>query len=150
MLMKSLCLFFVLIFSLSILSAQQKFKVKNSMGTITEILRQDSFPAGYRSLELYIKQNTNPRLGCKCLKIPAKDSVIRKTVVVDFIISEDGYPIELHVENENTINRKLVKESIRVIKQSPQWTPSVQNGIKVIIRHRSFIYFECKKKTKQI
>ncbi len=64
------------------------------------------------------------------------------TVVVSFIVDREGAISDVKAENDPGYGTKA--EAIRVIQKGPNWKPAIQNGRKVIYRHRQSITFMVK------
>jgi protein TonB len=82
---------------------------------------ESMYPGGPAAWERFLRKN---------LHFPdeAADAGVSGTVIVQFIVDRDG-----NVSNVEAISgpQELRAEAVRVIKKSGQWTPAVQNGIKV-------------------
>ena len=63
----------------------------------------------------------------------------RYTVVVSFTVDKTGAISDVVAENDPGYGTKA--EAVRVIAKGPNWKPAVQNGSKVIYRHRQSITF---------
>jgi protein TonB len=96
------------------------------------------FPGGIEGWKEYLEQNLNGNLS---KKIPLENgqSSSKQKVILSFIVNREGNVSDIKCENPNEVLPKLVEEAIRVMKKSPKWVPAVQNGMKVIYRHRQAI-----------
>ncbi len=63
----------------------------------------------------------------------------RYTVVVSFIVDQEGRISEVRAENNPGFG--TAQEAVRVIKTGPNWVPATQNGRKVKYRQRQSITF---------
>ena len=70
----------------------------------------------------------------KQIKYPkeAVDKQISGVVIVNFIIEKDGSLSSINIANEP--NKLLSDEIIRILKQSPKWTPGTQRGETVRVK----------------
>ena len=80
------------------------------------------FPGGARGWEKYLVVNL--RYPEDCIK-----RNIQGAVVVQFIVTEKGKVT--NVEVVQSVHSSLDREAMRLIKQSPDWVPAVQDGRKV-------------------
>ncbi|GEP97598.1 WG repeat-containing protein [Chitinophaga cymbidii] len=78
-----------------------------------------SFPGGNKAFIAYVseKMNTSPLFS---------DNQRNRQVNVSFIVSREGKVIGVEVQNTN--DREVTAEIIRVFTSSPEWKPAVQNG----------------------
>ena len=77
------------------------------------------FKGGNPKLWKYLEQN---------IKYPAADreNNIQGKVVVQFVVERDGRITG--IKTVRTPTEDMAKEAVRVISQSPKWTPGMQNG----------------------
>ena len=61
------------------------------------------------------------------------------TVVVSFLVDKNGVISDVVAENDPGYGTKA--EAVRVITKGPNWKPAIQNGNKVIYRHKQSISF---------
>jgi protein TonB len=61
------------------------------------------------------------------------------TVTISFIVDREGNISDVAAENDPGYGTKA--EALRVIKKGPKWKPAIQNGRKVIYRHKQNITF---------
>ena len=126
--MKILCCFFIQTFLLGSLYAQenpandsvQKITAKPAH-VFTKLQRESEFPGGQTAWVQFLSVH---------LVYPAK--AIRKkvegTVLIGFIVETDGSLSEIKVISGPEL---LQDAALKVIKESPHWVPSIQNGIEV-------------------
>ena len=88
--------------------------------TITEFWRDSEFPGGPPRWLRFLN---------KTLKYPdsAVNHDIEGTVVVEFIVSKEGKVYDLKVAH--SVDKYLDEEALRVMRQSPDWTPAITGGI---------------------
>lgn len=92
------------------------------------------FPGGINGWKNYLERNLNS-------DIPVTNGAPggRYTVVVSFTVDKSGAISDVVAENDPGYGTKA--EAIRVIAKGPNWKPAVQNGNKVIYRHKQSITF---------
>lgn len=92
------------------------------------------FPGGKEAWQKYLERNLN-----RDLPVDNGAPVGKYTVVVTFIVDKTGAISNVDAENDPGYGTK--NEAIRVIQKGPSWTPAIQNGRKVIYRHKQSISF---------
>jgi protein TonB len=97
------------------------------------------FPGDIDAWRKYLERNLNADL-------PAENGAPggSYTVTVSFIVSKTGAISDVRAENDPGYGTKT--EAIRVIQKGPDWEPAIQNGLKVIYRHRQNITFRVSEK----
>jgi len=135
--MKKLILLFAL-FSVSIVSkAQNTDPISNShQDTITSADKVDSppnFPGGQEKFNEYIKKN---------LKYPKYDLANKSSGInfIRFVVEKDGSLT--NIEPLRSFSTDSEKETIRLIKDSPKWTPAMAGGKPCRVRFTIPIKFE--------
>lgn len=105
---------------------------KNMVLLKTEI--EAAFPGGEVAWRRYLEDTLDGN-------VPVKFGAVAGsyTVVVKFIVSKDGSISEVNVENDPGFG--MAEEAMRVIKQSPKWTPAIQEGYNVNAYRRQPITF---------
>jgi protein TonB len=98
----------------------------------TKVEKVASFPGGVNEWVRYLQ---------KYLHIPdaAIDEINKETVVVQFVIDENGSISDVVAVNNPGYG--LAEEAVRIIKAGPRWIPAEQNGKKVKYRHSQPITF---------
>lgn len=74
-----------------------------------------AFPGGQMGFQKFIEQHT-----------PRPDAFVNGDVYVNFTINENGFPEQIWVRR--SLDPVLDSLAIRVISESPQWKPGMQNG----------------------
>lgn len=97
------------------------------------------FPGGIGAWRKYLEQNLNVDLADSCLIIPKGQKSVRQTVVVSFRVGKDGKITDVVADNYKDVHPLLAAESVRVIKNGPNWVPAQQDGKRVIYRQRQSI-----------
>jgi protein TonB len=93
-----------------------------------------SFPGGLPTWVKYLEQNLN-------IDIPVKNGAPagKYTVVLSFIVDKNGGVSDVKAETDPGYG--TAEEAKRVILKGPNWIPAVQNGLKVIYKHKQSITF---------
>ncbi|ATP58555.1 hypothetical protein CPT03_19845 [Pedobacter ginsengisoli] len=93
---------------------------------------QPTFPGGMEKFYEYLK---------KTVKYPkeAQDKNIQGKVFLSFIVETDGELTGINVDRG--IGSGLDEEAVRVIEESPKWTPGTQGGQKVRVKYNIPISF---------
>ena len=91
----------------------------------------------------YLQSNLNSDLGERYIKIPKGETIATANITVEFTIDENGDVTDVKADSISiaTVHKKLVAEAIRVIRESPKWTPAVKNGHKISYKQRQVITF---------
>lgn len=84
--------------------------------------KQPDFPGGNEARFNYLLENV-------FYTKHAKDNEIQGTVYVTFVVEKDG--IVTNVKTLKSPHPILSKESMRVVRAMPKWSPGMQNGKKV-------------------
>jgi protein TonB len=92
------------------------------------------FPGGLNGWRKYLERNLDSDLP---VSNGAPDG--KYTVVVSFLVDKSGVISDVIAENDPGYGTKA--EAIRVIAKGPNWKPAIQNGNKVIYRHKQSITF---------
>lgn len=100
------------------------------------------FPGKEGSWLKYLESNLNSKLSVKYVKLPKGQSEASQTVLVEFIVAEDGTISNLQVLNKNEVHPRLAEEAVRVIKESPRWVPANFYGEKIPSSCRQAIVFK--------
>jgi protein TonB len=64
------------------------------------------------------------------------------TVVVEFVVNEDGTIANPRIASKKMLGHGLEKEAIRVISKMPKWVPGSQDGKAVRVRYRLPLRFK--------
>ena len=99
----------------------------------TKVEIESTFPGGDKAWHSYILSNI--RYPKKAVK-----KKIQGTVMLQFMVSKEGKVSDIHVFR--SVDPLLDEEAIRLIKNSPDWIPAVQNGRKVNSIKRQSINFK--------
>jgi len=94
----------------------------------TWVQKEAEFPGGRAGWVKYLTKKLNRDIASEYVKFPkkAKDTSVRVTAWVLFIVDIDGSISEIEVENEKELHPKVAAEAIRVIKDGPLWIPAQQ------------------------
>jgi TonB family protein len=93
----------------------------------------------------YISSNLKAELGAKYVKIPKGEKEATQTVMVSFIINENGRIVNVQVVNKKEVHPKLAEEAVRVISASPSWKPAAIYGQKTVYWYRQPVTFQVPK-----
>jgi protein TonB len=119
----------ILICCLSTLGVKsQSADQKNSF--VDPIEQQPQFPGGYDKLQQYLKAN---------LKRPAIPVPGKGRVILTFIVEKDGRLTDIRVVR--VLGKDFDDEALRVMKNSPKWTPASQNNITMRVTYTLPISF---------
>lgn len=100
------------------------------------------FPGKEGAWLKYLESNLDSKLGIKYIKLPKGQSEASATVLVEFIVAEDGTISNIQVLNKNAVHPRLAEEAVRVIKESPRWVPANFYGEKITSSCRQPIVFK--------
>ncbi len=108
-------------------------EVKKEPEIFTVVEQMPTFPGGDAEMIKYLSNN---------IKYPsiARDNGIEGTVVLEFIVDENGKISEIKVKRD--IGGGCGAEAIRVVNQMPQWKPGKQNGRPVKVRFNLPVRFK--------
>lgn len=96
---------------------------ENKVYTFVE--QQPEFPGGISALYAYLSEHLSyPQL--------AKENRVSGTVIVQFIVEEDGRVTELEIARG--VSPELNEEALRVLAKMPPWNPGRMNGQDVRVR----------------
>lgn len=98
----------------------------------TSLETQPSFPGGMRKFYDYLKE---------AIKYPqeAKEKNLQGRVFLSFIVEKDGSLNNIQVERK--LGSGTDEEALRVLKESPKWTPGKKNGNPVRVKYNIPISF---------
>jgi protein TonB len=101
----------------------------------TSVQIEASYPGGMAAWGNYLRRNLD------ATKISDNGAPPGKyTVVLSFIVDKEGNISDVAAENDPGYGTK--EEALRVLKKSGGWTSAIQNGRKVISRHKQQITFQ--------
>ncbi|MDH4402799.1 MAG: energy transducer TonB [Flavobacterium sp.] len=123
--MKLFILFTVLLFScLNCISQQDTVQVKkNETYNYSSIDKKPEFPGGAGAFYKYIGNN---------YRTPSIQGLSGK-VYVNFVIEKDGSVVEAKVLRD--LGYGTGEEAVRVLSESPKWSPGIQNGLPVRVMY---------------
>ena len=113
--------------------------------SMSSIKKEAQFPGKENGWIRYIQTNLKGELAAKYVKIPKGETTALQTVVVDFMISDQGLPVNIIVLNKDEVHSKLAAEAVRVIAESPVWKPATVLGGKTIFHGTQSITFQATK-----
>lgn len=111
---------------------------KDSIAAIVDAIadkKPAEFKGGLKGWSNYIE---------KTLQTPGRFSGIagrgaRGRVVVSFTIDTEGRATDMYIDH--SVEWSVDMETIRILKESPRWSPAMQNGKPVIYRHKQSVTF---------
>jgi hypothetical protein len=101
--------------------------------------------AGSGGWNKYLQNNLKTDLAVKYLKIPRDQNSAMQSVVVGFLIDEQGLVSNVQVMNKEEVHPKLAEEAVRVVMESPRWKPATIFSTKVPQRITQPIAFQVMK-----
>ena len=111
---------------------------KKSTGYFT-YQKEAMFPGGSNAWTEYLQNNLHSNVAAK-----HKAPVGTYTVTVSFLVDKEGKVIEVQALTQPGYGTS--EEAIRVIKNSPDWLPAIQNDKPVIYRQKQNITFQVTEK----
>jgi protein TonB len=90
------------------------------------------FPGGNTKILEYINAN---------LKYPINSSKagIQGRVLVSFLVNEDGTVSDVKVLE--SVSDEIDEEAVRVVRDMPQWSPALQDGVPITVKYQIPISF---------
>ena len=115
----------------------------NGDSIYTSIQIEAEFPGGKPGWIKYLKSKTRGSVGNRYIKIPDGESSAIEVVPVNFVVNAYGEVDSVTTDSFtiNNVHPRIVNEALRVIKNSPTWTPAWQNGKNVNYRVKQSIVF---------
>ena len=119
--MKVLYLFFTFCFSCNVLAQKEIISpTPQSFFSNSSVNVKPEFPGGMAEFHAYI---------AKRYQMPADSDEISGRIIVSFVIDLDGSVVDIKVIRD--LGYGTGKEAIRVLKNSPKWSPGEKDGEKV-------------------
>lgn len=109
---------------------------KNSSKVFTKVEKGAFFEGGSKGWLRYLEHNLEVNVAEK-QGLPKG----KYTVIVEFIIDEDGSVTEVKPVAATKACTNCIIEAVRVIKNSPKWTPAMQSGKSVKYKSKQPIIF---------
>ncbi len=89
------------------------------------------YPGGDRAWQDFLDSTLNSKLTERYVKIPKGENEAWKTVIVEFVVAEDGSLSNFHVTNADEVDAKLADEALRIMRLSRKWLPATFYGEKM-------------------
>ncbi|WP_158796597.1 TonB family protein [Pedobacter sp. L105] len=105
---------------------------KNKVYDFTGITIQPGFPGGMDKFYLYLSKN------CKYPK-EAQNNNVQGKVFLSFIVEEDGKLSNIKVEKG--LGSGTDEEALRLMQESPKWTPGYDGNVPVRVKYNIPIHF---------
>ncbi len=127
-------------FTLPISFKLPSFVQTDSLKIFTAVEHMPSFPGGSEKFIQCLQDS---------LRYPAEPrrNKIQGKVMIDFIVERDGSLSNFRIISSPSID--FSNEAIRLLKDSPKWTPGIQNGNSARIMYTAFVYFKFKTEDQQ-
>ena len=108
----------------------------DSSKVFTKVEKEASFKGGAKGWLSYLEHNLDA-------KVAERQGLPKGiyTVVVEFVVDEDGIVTEVKPVAATKACTNCIKEAVRVIKSSPKWTPAMQSGKSVKYKAKQSIKF---------
>jgi TonB family protein len=109
---------------------------RDSTAPLRKVEVEAEYPGGFQQWAKYLS---------KTLKYPdeAIANEVQGTVMVEFVVNEDGSLTEIHAVSGPS---RLRSESVRVIRESGKWTPAKDKGVIVASYHKQPIVYKLETK----
>lgn len=122
-------------------TAQEPAAEGGSEQVFTVVEDMPQFPGGNKALTKYLTESVRyPKI--------AYDHGIQGRVVCSFIINTDGTVSDIVIARG--VDPSLDREAVRVISESPNWTPGKQRGREVRVKYTLPVTFRLEKAAKQL
>jgi hypothetical protein len=89
------------------------------------------YPGGDQAWQDFLDTTLNSKLVERYVKLQKGENEAWKTVIIEFVVAEDGSLSNFHVTNPDEVNAKLADEALRVMRLSRKWLPATFYGEKV-------------------
>lgn len=121
-------------------TADGKIVDDNKIYDFVSIETQPSFPGGFEYFYAYLKKE---------VKYPAEavKNNVQGKVFLSFVVEMDGSLTNIKVERR--LGSGTDEEAVRVLEESPKWTPGTQNGRAVRVKYNIPISFTLNKTNNQ-
>ena len=90
-----------------------------------------SYPGGDQAWQDFLDSTLSSKLANRYVKLLKGENEAWQTVIVGFVVAEDGSLSNFHVINADEVNAKLADEALRVMRLSRKWLPATFYGEKV-------------------
>jgi hypothetical protein len=112
---------------------------RDTVGALTKVEIEASFPGGVSAWRKFLEQNLKGEILAET--VPASIKKYKQTVLVRFIICEDGTVCNVEVSNKEEGFKPVQQEAVRAISTSGKWVPAVNEGKYVKSFHTQPITF---------
>ncbi|HET6994085.1 MAG TPA: energy transducer TonB [Chitinophagaceae bacterium] len=120
-------------------------KLPQKIFTMGAISQQPRFK-GTGGFIKYLELNLDATVGAKYLRLPKGEESVTQTVMVLFMINENGRVTNVSAANKDEVHPKLAAEAIRVVSASPPWIPASVLGEKIIFWYKQPVTFVASKR----
>lgn len=127
-------------FTLPINFKLPSFVQTDSLKIFTAVEHMPSFPGGWEKFNQYLQDS---------LRYPAEPrrNKLQGKVMIDFIVERDGSLSNFRIISSPSTD--FSNEAIRLLKDSPKWTPGIQNGNSARVLNTAVVYFRFKTEDQQ-
>lgn len=112
--------------------------------SLETVLKAPEYPRS-GGWEKYLQKFTNNELSARYIKIPKGENSATQSVLVSFLITENGDVQNVKVENPKEVHSKLAEEAVRVVTESGRWKPGTIYGEKMPQYLKQYITFSVTK-----
>ncbi|MFC3364221.1 energy transducer TonB [Pedobacter fastidiosus] len=109
-----------------------KDSIPNGTFDFVSVEKQPEFPGGLKAFYQYLGQNI------KYPKEAAKNKIYGR-VFLSFTVEKNGELTDIKVTRG--VSRDIDAEAVRVISESPNWSPGIQFGVPVRVRYNINVNF---------
>lgn len=106
---------------------------RDSLGAFDKVEIEAQFTGGDLAWKSFLMKHLNMDEITDKVKFPKKQKVFKQTAIVKFVVCTDGSLC--NIVTENNVHPLIKAEAERVIKNSPNWVPAIQDG-KVVKAYR--------------
>jgi hypothetical protein len=99
------------------------------------------YPGGDEAWRGFLDSTMNSKLTERYVKVNKGENEAWQTVLVEFVVAEDGSLSNFHVTNEDEVNPKLAEEAVRIMRLSRKWLPATFYGEKLKWTYQQGIEF---------
>ena len=123
-------------------TTNKKEEADDSIYTVAQ--KPAEFSGGINGWNRYIEQNLNFNLGNMYIVISEGEREAKATVVLSFVVNKKGKVLDVTATSTipENVHPELIKDAIRLLKNSPKWIPAKHNGILVNYRHKQSITWQ--------
>jgi len=99
--------------------------------SVLSLISRARFPGKEGAWLSYLQSNLDAKLAAKYVKLAKNQQEAADTVLVEYLIAENGSLSDIKVVNKDKVPSRLAEEAMRVIQESPRWVPANYFGQKI-------------------